>query len=110
MRFLDDARLPLSNNISERALRRQVVGRKNWVFVGNDDAGEVNARDFQPRSVFALSPSRSAYCCAVRPLDRQSAISPCPRFAVGSLHDQPDTASDRSRHDASDRTRSASLL
>jgi transposase len=41
--FLGDARLPLSNNISERALRREVVGRSNWLFVGNDDAGEVNA-------------------------------------------------------------------
>lgn len=42
-RFLDDGRLPLSNNISERNLRRQVIGRKNWMFVGNDDGGEVNA-------------------------------------------------------------------
>jgi transposase len=24
-------------------LRREDVGRKNWLFVGNDDAGEVNA-------------------------------------------------------------------
>ncbi len=43
-RFLDDERLPLDNNISERALRREAVGRKNWLFVGNDDAGQVNAR------------------------------------------------------------------
>ena len=42
MRFLDDARLPLCNNISERSLRREVVGRRNWMFIGNDDAGEVN--------------------------------------------------------------------
>ena len=42
-RFLDDARLPVHNNSSENALRREVVGRKNWLFVGNDDAGEVNA-------------------------------------------------------------------
>lgn len=42
-RFLEDEQLPLSNNISERALRREVVGRKNWLFVGNDDAGAVNA-------------------------------------------------------------------
>jgi transposase len=41
-RFLDDARLPLCNNISERSLRREVVGRRNWMFIGNDDAGEVN--------------------------------------------------------------------
>ena len=24
-------------------MRREVVGRKNWLFVGNDDAAEVNA-------------------------------------------------------------------
>lgn len=42
-RFLDDARLPICNNISERSLRREVTGRSNWLFVGNDDAGEVNA-------------------------------------------------------------------
>ena len=42
-RFLDDARLPLCNNISERSLRREVVGRRNWMFISNDDAGDVNA-------------------------------------------------------------------
>jgi hypothetical protein len=42
-RFLDDAAVPLDNNASERSLRRVAVGRKNWLFVGNDDAGAVNA-------------------------------------------------------------------
>jgi transposase len=42
-RFLDDGRLPIHNNASERALRREAVGRKNWLFVGSDDAAEVNA-------------------------------------------------------------------
>jgi transposase len=42
-RFLDDGRLPLHNNISELNLRREVVGRKNWLFVGSDDGAEVNA-------------------------------------------------------------------
>lgn len=42
-RFLDDGRLPLHNNLSERQLRREVVGRKNWLFVGTDDAAQVNA-------------------------------------------------------------------
>jgi len=41
-RFLDDARLPLDNNLSERALRRQVLGRHNWLFLGSDEAAEVN--------------------------------------------------------------------
>jgi transposase len=42
-RFLDDGRLPMHNNISELNLRREVIGRKNWLFVGSDDGGEVNA-------------------------------------------------------------------
>jgi len=42
-RFLEDGRLPIHNNWSELELRRQAVGRKNWLFVGNDDAGAVNA-------------------------------------------------------------------
>lgn len=41
-RFLDDGRLPLHNNISELQLRRQVVGRRNWIFVGSDDGALVN--------------------------------------------------------------------
>jgi hypothetical protein len=41
-RFLDDGRLPLHNNISELALRRQVVGRKNWLFLGSADGAEAN--------------------------------------------------------------------
>ena len=39
-RFLDDGRLELDNNRSERALRRIAVGRKAWLFVGSDDHGE----------------------------------------------------------------------
>jgi hypothetical protein len=37
------ARLPIHNNMSELALRREAVGRKNWLFVGSDDGGAVNA-------------------------------------------------------------------
>lgn len=42
-RFLEDGRLPIHNNRSELELRREAVGRKNWLFIGNDDAGAVNA-------------------------------------------------------------------
>jgi transposase len=42
-RFLEDGRLPIHNNVSERELRREAVGRKNWIFVGSDQAAEVNA-------------------------------------------------------------------
>ena len=71
-RFLDDGRLPIHNNGSERALRREAVGRKNWLFVGTDDAAEINAafvsllascqlHDLEPyaylRDLFCLLPS-----------------------------------------------------
>lgn len=38
--FLDDARLPVDNNASEGALRAAALGRKNFLFVGHDEAGE----------------------------------------------------------------------
>jgi len=42
-RFLEDGRLPIHNNGSERELRREALGRKNWLFVGSDDGAAVNA-------------------------------------------------------------------
>lgn len=41
-RFLSDDRLPIHNNISEAALRREAVGRKNWIFVGSDEGARAN--------------------------------------------------------------------
>jgi transposase len=38
-RYTDDGRLTIDNNISERRLRDQAIGRKNWLFLGNDEAG-----------------------------------------------------------------------
>ena len=40
MRVLDDGRLALDNNRSERALRTIAVGRRAWLFVGSDDHAE----------------------------------------------------------------------
>lgn len=40
--FLEDGRLPMHNNVSERELRRQAVGRKNWLFIGSKDGAEAN--------------------------------------------------------------------
>jgi transposase len=42
-RFLEDGRLPVHNNWSENALRREALGRKNWLFLGSDEGGAVNA-------------------------------------------------------------------
>jgi transposase len=45
-RFLDDGRLPMTNNASERALRGIAVGRKNWLFFGSDDHAQAAANLF----------------------------------------------------------------
>jgi transposase len=37
--FLDDARIPVDNNASERALRVVALGRKNFLFVGDEEHG-----------------------------------------------------------------------
>jgi transposase len=46
MRVLDDGRLHLENNRSERELRRIAVGRKSWLFVGSHDHGEAAGHVF----------------------------------------------------------------
>ena len=33
----------LDNNVAERAVRPLAIGRKNWLFVGNEDGGEAAA-------------------------------------------------------------------
>jgi transposase len=41
IRFLEDGRLEMTNNHSERQLRKVAVGRKAWLFVGSDDHGQA---------------------------------------------------------------------
>lgn len=41
--FLEDGDLPLDNNRTEHALRQQVLGRVNWLFVGSGRGGETAA-------------------------------------------------------------------
>lgn len=38
--FLDDGAVPIDNNAAENAIRPLAVGRKNWLFVGSQLAGE----------------------------------------------------------------------
>lgn len=46
-RFLEDGRLPLTNNHSERALRSPIcAGRKAWLFFGSDDHANAAANLF----------------------------------------------------------------
>lgn len=42
-RFLEDGRLPLDNNICERAIRPIAVGRRNWLFAGSLRGGRSAA-------------------------------------------------------------------
>lgn len=46
MRVLEDGRLPLENNRSERGLRRIATGRKVWLFCGSDDHADSAANLF----------------------------------------------------------------
>ena len=39
-RYLDDARLPIDNNLIERQIRPIAVGRRNWMFAGSLRAGK----------------------------------------------------------------------
>lgn len=45
-RVLDDGTIPLDNTRAERALRKIVVGRKNWMFYGSDTHAEAAAAIF----------------------------------------------------------------
>ena len=38
-RYVSDGRLTIDNNVSERTLRLQAIGRKNWEFLGSAEAG-----------------------------------------------------------------------
>ena len=38
--FLDDGAVPIDNNAAENAIRPLAIGRKNWLFVGSQSAGE----------------------------------------------------------------------
>lgn len=43
VRYCEDGRLDIDNNAAERALRTVAVGRKNWIFFGNERGGEAAA-------------------------------------------------------------------
>ncbi len=41
--FLEDGRLEIDNNLVENAIRPTAVGKKNWLFIGQAQAGERSA-------------------------------------------------------------------
>jgi transposase len=42
-RYTEDGRLTIDNNVSERTLRYQAIGRKNWLFLGSRQTGPLAA-------------------------------------------------------------------
>ena len=42
-RFLDDGAIPIDNNRTESAIRGPVMGKKAWIFLGNEAAGQTAA-------------------------------------------------------------------
>ena len=45
-RFLECGAVPMDNNAAERALKYPILGRKAWLFFGNQTAGETAAKLF----------------------------------------------------------------
>ena len=43
VRYCEDGALAIDNNLSERTLRPCAIGRKNWLFLGNDRGGRTAA-------------------------------------------------------------------
>ena len=43
LRFRDDGRLEIDNNLVENAIRPTALGKKNWLFIGHPEAGERSA-------------------------------------------------------------------
>jgi transposase len=41
--YLDDGRVEIDNNLVENAIRPTAIGKKNWLFIGEADAGERSA-------------------------------------------------------------------
>jgi transposase len=39
IRYLEDGRLEIDNNLTENAIRPSAVGKKNWLFIGHPEAG-----------------------------------------------------------------------
>ena len=43
LKFRDDGRLEIDNNLVENAIRPSAVGKRNWLFFGAPEAGERSA-------------------------------------------------------------------
>jgi hypothetical protein len=85
-RYTEDGRLTIDNNVSERRLRDQAIDRKNWLFLGNDEAG--------PRAAVLCTILASAKrhrlesCAYLREVILQVSVDPSPEFLQTLLPDR----------------------
>jgi transposase len=85
-RYTQDGRLTIDNNMSERRLRDQAIGRKNWLFLGNDEAG--------PRAAVLCTilagakRHRLESWAYLRDVILQVSVDPSPEFLAGLLPDR----------------------
>ncbi|WP_437593393.1 IS66 family transposase [Sorangium sp. So ce1000] len=92
-RFLDDGRLRLENNASERALRSIAVARKSWLFFGSDDHASAAANLFSLVASCKLPRSRPRGLPRRRhPRDALLAAGPLPRARPQVLGAHPHPA------------------
>ncbi len=64
--YLDDGRLEIDNNLIENAIRPTAIGKKNWLFIGDAQAGQRSAILYtivEPCRRRAIDPQ--AYLCDV---------------------------------------------
>ena len=59
-RFLEDGAIPIDNNRTEAAIKGPVMGKKNWMFLGNEAAGETAA------TLYTLTMTCKRHCIDVQ--------------------------------------------
>jgi transposase len=85
-RYTEDGRLTIDNNVSERRLRDQAIGRKNWLFLGNDEAG---ARAAVLCTILAGAKRHRLESWAyLRDVILQVSVDPSPEFLARLLPDR----------------------
>ena len=84
VRYTEDGRIPVDNNVIERLLRPIAIGRKNYLFFGSDHGGKTAA------TLYTLVQSARRNCVDVWPyltdvLRRIAAIAPGDTSALEAL-------------------------
>ena len=85
-RYPEDGRLTIDNNVSERRLRDQAIGRKNWLFLGNDEAGPRAAVLYT--ILAGAKRHRLESWAYLRDVILQSSVDPSPEFLKPLLPDR----------------------